>query len=413
LAGSHRTAQIADAVVNELVASKKITEFQVTALREGKPERLLIGNYLLLDKLGVGGLGIVYKAIQHRMKQVVALKVLSPAALESSGAVQRFRREVEAAGRLAHPNIIAALNADEVAGTHCLVTEFVDGVDLGRLVVERGPLPIAIAVRCVLQAASGLAHAHAAGVIHRDVKPSNLMIDKSGVVKILDLGLARFGDLSVRHEENESPLTQSGSILGTVDYMSPEQAENPRLADHRSDIYSLGCTFCYLLTGRPPFSGESQIELLLAHRERAIPSLRAARPEVSDRMDAIFANMIAKRADDRPQSMSAVIEILQSLHRKRGASEVVSTSGESPSHSLARSQSPVTCVEAKERIQRADPLAPTATVVAATPTDSRSPRKDSTVSSRKRPSKSIVWMGVVSLLLVLAFGAWPFLARRG
>ncbi len=402
-----------DAIVQELVAQKKITRFQAEALREGKSDRLVLGNYLLLDELGTGGLGVVYKAIQRRMKQVVAIKVMSPTALESVTAVERFRREVEAAARLTHPNIIAALNADEAAGTHFLVTEFVDGVDLGRLVASRGPLPVPVAVQYIVQAARGLAFAHGAGVIHRDVKPSNLMLDRKGVVKVLDLGLARFDDANTGQGDDEAPLTQSGSILGTVDFMSAEQAENPRQADHRSDIYSLGCTLYYLLTGKPPYAGETFVETLLAHRESPIPSLRVARPEVSEALDAVFAKMVAKRADDRPQSMTAVIAALQPCLGPRDANSAASSPG------VSLSEIEESTADRSSRASGSFPkpvptsLAPTVTFVAATPAVGRLVRPKSEEAIRKRSSKAFAWICMVALLGVLTVGLWQYVARRG
>ena len=189
--------------------------------------------------------------IHTKLKRPVAIKVLPTDRLRDPRAVARFQREVEAVGRLGHPNIVQALDANELDGRHLLVTEFVDGVDLSRLVRSGGPLPIPDACEIVRQAALGLQHAHAHDLVHRDVKPSNLMLNSAGIVKLLDLGLARLRpEMPV-----EADVTTSGQIMGSADYMSPAQCLDARDVDARADIYSLGCTLYFLLAGRAPFSG--------------------------------------------------------------------------------------------------------------------------------------------------------------
>ena len=204
------------------------------------------------------------------MKRVVALKVMSRSAMDSPQAVSRFRREVQIVAQLKHPNIAAAFDADQDKDVHFLVTEFVDGSDLHQIVKGQGPLPVGKAVNCIVQVARGLAHAHAAGVVHRDIKPSNLLVNRQGVVKILDLGLARMNGV-LAGGLDEASLTQSGHIMGTVDYMAPEQAMNPKGVDHRADIYSLGCTLYFLLTAKAMYAGETAVQKLLAHRQQPIP----------------------------------------------------------------------------------------------------------------------------------------------
>jgi tRNA A-37 threonylcarbamoyl transferase component Bud32 len=285
------------------VAGERLTPYQADLLQRGETQRLVLGNYTVLDQLGSGGMGTVYKARHRRMKRIVALKVLSPRLVGSPAAVQRFQREVEAVARLSHPNIVVAHDADEAQGVHFLVTEYVDGEDLAHLVRAGGPLPVALAVDCAVQAAAGLAHAHAAGVVHRDVKPGNLLRDRQGTVKVLDLGLARFAE---EGPSRVGDLTENGSILGTCDYMAPEQALDTRRADQRSDVYSLGCTLYFLLTGRQIFVGETSMEKVFAHREQAAPSLRDARPDVPPSLDAAWRKMVAKDPADRYPSMDAV-----------------------------------------------------------------------------------------------------------
>jgi formylglycine-generating enzyme required for sulfatase activity len=262
----------------------------------------VLGNYVLLEPLGAGGMGRVFKAEHRRMKRQVALKVIAPDLLRLPLARARFQREVEAVSRLSSPYIVAAYDAGEDGGRDFLVMEYVDGCNLADLVKREGPLPIAAALQYTLQAARGLAHAHDAGVFHRDVKPANLLLARGGTVKVLDLGLAR-----LHLEEETAPhLTGGNGLLGTADYMAPEQALNVHTADGRADVYGLGCTLYYLLTGRPPYEGKTATEVLLAHREGPVPSLREARPDCPPRVDALFRSLVAKRPEHRPDSMHEV-----------------------------------------------------------------------------------------------------------
>src|SRR5262245_8673557 len=185
------SSEDAQEFARELVRHRKLTPYQAVAIYQGKQASLVLGNYVLLEELGRGGMGMVFKAEHRRMKRVVALKMMSPAAVKSPGAVRRFRREVEAAARLRAPNIVEAHDADEARGVHFLVMEYVEGTDLSNFVKRQGPLAVEQAISCVVQAARGLAHAHSEGVVHRDIKPANLLLHKNGTIKILDMGLAR------------------------------------------------------------------------------------------------------------------------------------------------------------------------------------------------------------------------------
>jgi serine/threonine protein kinase len=225
-------------------------------------------------------------------------------------AAERFRRKARLLASFEHPNLVGVYDAGERDG-HCwLAMQFVDGEDLWTMTRLRGPLPVHEAVEYTIQAAVGLGYVHRRGVVHRNVKPSNLMVNSQGQVKIIGFGLARPGPNAL--DEQDEPyrqITTSGRVLGTVDYMAPEQAENPRQADARSDIYSLGCTLCVLLTSGPPYGGGSSIERLIAHREKPIPSLRL-RPS-ADHVEEVFRRMLAKRPEHRPQSMEEVVEFLR------------------------------------------------------------------------------------------------------
>jgi serine/threonine protein kinase/DNA-binding response OmpR family regulator len=302
-----------DTLALRLVAAGKLTMFQAKAVRERRFSELLIGNYQVLDRLGAGGMGTVYKARHRRMKRVVAIKVLTKSADQSDKFVQRFQREVEAVARLSHPNIVLAHDADEAEVGHFLVMEFVDGKDLASIVEQRGPLPVQEAVDCILQAGRALDYAHKQGIIHRDIKPANLMRDSSGVVKVADLGLARFSEHVDSAGKAASALTQAGTIMGTVDFMSPEQAMGATDIDHRTDIYSLGCTLHYLLLGRPPYEGPTLMAVLVMHREAAIPSMRKARAEISPSLDLVFQRMVAKKPADRYATMAEAVHALETL----------------------------------------------------------------------------------------------------
>lgn len=293
----------------ELVKQLKLTAYQAAAAYQGRAKELVFGTYVVLDKLGQGGMGMVFKAEHRRMKRVVALKVMSQVAIKSPDAVKRFHREVEAGAKLTHPNIVAALDADEARGMHFLVMEYIEGSDLAALVKKSGPFPVDKAVQYVLQAARGLEHAHLEGVVHRDIKPANLLLDKNGTLKILDMGLARLTDAASGGAV--AGLTQSGTIMGTVDYMSPEQALDTKNADARSDIYSLGCSLYYLLIGRAVYNGDTLMKKLLAHREQPTTSLCAERPDIPTTLDAIFQKLVAKKPENRYASMTAVIRDLE------------------------------------------------------------------------------------------------------
>jgi serine/threonine protein kinase len=301
-------------LARRLVEAHKITEYQASAIFEGKTEGLVFGEYRVLDKIGEGGMGMVFQAEHQMMGRLVAIKVLSAAALRSPNVVQRFYREVKAVARLSHPNIVAAYDAGQFQGNHYLVMEYVEGQSLGELVRRRGPLPADEAIGYVVQAARGLQYSHEQGIVHRDIKPSNLLIDRQGTLKILDMGLARLTD--TKGNSQDESLTRTGLVMGTCDYMAPEQAVDSHRADHRADIYSLGCTFYRLLTGTVPYPAENLMAVLLAHREARIPSLRAVRPDLPVRLDSVFRRMVAKRPANRYASMTEVIAALDDVRRR-------------------------------------------------------------------------------------------------
>ena len=295
-----------------LTATGKLTPFQAEEVRQGRVNHLLMGNYVVLSRLGEGGMGTVYKALHRRMQRLVAIKVIRKD-VATRDFITRFRREIQLLARLNHPNMVIAYDSDQCLLGEYLVMEYVEGIDLGEVLKRSGSLSVSEAISAVRQSALALDYAHRQGIVHRDIKPANLLRDVSGCVKVVDLGLARLAEWE---GAKGLELTQMGTVTGTVDYMSPEQAETPLSVDLRSDVYSLGCTLFYLLTSGPVFSKSSLVARIMAHRNAPPPKLNFVRKDVPPGLDAIFQKMVAKSPNDRFSSMQEVVEALDELDRR-------------------------------------------------------------------------------------------------
>ncbi|MBO0700316.1 MAG: serine/threonine protein kinase [Zavarzinella sp.] len=302
-------------VARHLVETGKLTKFQAERLLGGKTDGFQLGQYRILDELGRGGMGRVYKAVHLAMGRFVALKMISPALTQTERARELFQREVRAAGRLHHPNIVTFYDAHTTGDRCYLVMEFVDGPNLSQLVREQGPLPVEQACEYIRQAALGLEYAHAQGLIHRDIKPSNLLVQQTTTgpqVKMLDFGLslASTGDVPAA---GQVPNT----VLGTPDYVSPDQIRNQHEVDGRSDLYSLGCTFYYLLTGEPPFPGGTPLEKVIRHQQDAPVSVQTRRPDVPEAVAAIVHKLLAKNPKWRYQKAGELATELAAVVGKK------------------------------------------------------------------------------------------------
>ena len=308
---SRHELRTADDFAKELVNQEYLTKLQAAAVLRGKTKNLIFGDYVVLEKIGSGGMGQVFRAKHKQTDKIVALKVLSPDAVKNRRLIERFKKEAKAVARLKHPNIVRAYEAGKINRIRYLVMEYVDGENMLERVKRKGPLPIDEVLHCVLHAARGLEYAHGKGIIHRDIKPSNLLRDKrNGRVKVLDMGLARVDD-GEEEDEDAIRLTIPGQMLGTARFMAPEQIEDARKSDIRSDVYSLACTMYYLLRGKAPFSGETVAHTLMAHVSAPVPDLCKKRKDVPTWLGSVFNKMMAKKPRDRYQTMGDLVTDIQ------------------------------------------------------------------------------------------------------
>lgn len=307
----------------EMLRRNWLTPYQVNQLLKNNGETLIVGANRIHSRLGEGAMGQVFRAWNVRLGRMVALKMLHADHAISPKAKDRFRREMQTAAALVHPNIVLLRDADETNNVPYLVMDFFDGVDLSKKMRQEGPQPIKLACEYIRQAAIGLQHAYENGVVHRDIKPSNLLLvkgpDGGPVIKILDFGLAKFE----REEEGQQPLTQAGRLIGTVDYIAPEQATDAHNADVRADIYSLGCTLYYLLTAKAPFPGADHLEKLSARLKGNPPRLRDVRPDAPAGLEAVLLKIMAREPADRYRTPGEVVAALAPFTRETPASEPV------------------------------------------------------------------------------------------
>jgi eukaryotic-like serine/threonine-protein kinase len=290
-----------------LEAAGLLTHYQAGHIAEGRGEGLIVGQYIVLSELGHGSMGMVYKVRHRIMGRQAALKVFTPDNDEGEN-YTRFMREIQATAQLDHPNLIKAYEAGEHHGAYFLAMELVDGQNLQDKTEREGPLPLELALRCFSEAAVGLGYAHGLGMVHRDVKPGNIMLGTDGRVRVLDLGLVKF-------TRGFSSMASSldGTVRGTAAYMAPEQAISIRNADHRSDIYSLGSSLYFVLTGQAMFPEKTVMQQLLAHQKKAAPSLLTLKPELPPYLDQLYLKTVAKDPNQRIQSMAEFMSGLQAI----------------------------------------------------------------------------------------------------
>ena len=300
-----------EALARDMIKSRLLTKYQAEQILGVRGKSLTMGKYQILEKIGAGGMGQVYKAFHSNTERIVAIKVILGKGKIEPEVVKRFEREVKAAAKLVHSNIITVFDADQADGRIFMVMEYIKGNDLAEILQTRGQLGVSEVVGYMIQAAKGLKYAHDQGVIHRDIKPGNILVDPTGNVKIVDMGLAKLE--SKENEKKVSMLTGATAVMGTVDFMSPEQGFSSKSVDARADIYSLGATLFYLLSRDVMYPGDGIFEKLLAHRESPIPSLSNARPGVSPDLEIVFTKMVAKKLEDRYPNMAEVISALSKL----------------------------------------------------------------------------------------------------
>jgi serine/threonine-protein kinase len=303
-----------DFVAGRLVEAELLTRWQADRLLEGRHKGFFLGKYKLLSLLGTGGMSSVYLAEHVLMQRRVAIKVLPKNRVEDTSYLARFHREAQAAATLDHRNIVRAYDVDDQAGVHYMVMEYIEGRDLNHIVQEDGPLDYLSAAEYIRQAAEGLAYAHQAGLIHRDVKPANLLVDQKNVIKLLDLGLARFAG----EDKVSLTLTFDENVLGTADYLAPEQALDSHAADARADVYGLGCSMYFVLTGHPPFVGGTLAQRLMRHQNESPSSIFLDRPDAPPDLVEICMKMMAKQPDERYQSAGEVAAALAEWLVARG-----------------------------------------------------------------------------------------------
>lgn len=411
-----------------LVAGGLLTNFQAEQLLLGKYRGFTLGKYRILERIGAGGHSTVYLAEHVVVKRRVAMKVLTTARANSPDALARFYREARAAGTLDHPNLVKAYDVDQDNGLHFLVMDYVNGSSLQQIVSRFGRLSIEQSAHAIRQAAQGLQAAHAAGLVHRDVKPANILLDRNGVIRVLDLGLALF------FSDKADPLTlklENNPVLGTADYVAPEQALNSHEVDSRADIYGLGATFYFLLAGQPLFPNGQIAQKLIWHQTLRPEPLRQLRPEVPAELAAVVERMIDKSPDRRYQTAAEVIEALlpwtakplspgawpvnvsfSSLHFPLSSPTSPRTTRRSPRpRTMAEMSTPPFLSVQVDTDDAPDFAGPSAPAAESVPTAPPSPP-----AAAKRPTRwfRLTWLnqGILSSALLLLLGAFTGIGIR-
>jgi serine/threonine-protein kinase len=398
-------------IARALVEWGLLTKFQAELLLAGRTSGFILGQYRILDEIGQGGMGRVFKAIHQTMNRVVALKILAPQLTRTVKAQRLFQREAQAAARLIHPNIVTAYDANHAGDRHYLVMEYVDGPNLEQLVRERGPLPVGLACDVIRQVAHGLQFAFEMGMVHRDIKPANVLLQgpQAVVAKITDFGLARMSE--TEHDNRPGTiLTKPNVVMGTPDYLSPEQSRSLHKVDIRSDLYSLGCTFYYLLTGKVPFRGGTSMEKLIRHSTEEAAAVEKLRPDLGPEVAFIVRKLMSKDVADRFQSPLELAEVLAPF-----AASGPLPAGTKERHPTARATGPTGSDAALPDRSRGDPFA---TVLpddlvytvgighSPTPTSAQSMPRVPPQSSGSRPIKIATWLVLTIIVLALGFAIW-------
>ncbi|QGJ69618.1 Serine/threonine-protein kinase PrkC [Planctomycetales bacterium 10988] len=365
-------------IANRLIEKDLITDWQNEKLMQGKHQGFFLGKYKLLRHISSGGMSSVYLAEHTMMRRQVAIKILPPARKDDSSFLERFHRECQVMASLDHPNIVRAHDFDcEKERLYYMVLEFIDGKDLQRLVDDGGVLDYVEAATYIAQAASALQHAHDQGMVHRDMKPANLMLDKRKSIKVLDLGVAR-----ITNSDDESSLTlaHNEDVLGTADFLAPEQALNSHHVDSRADVYALGCTLYYILCGHAPYANEKNLaKKLMCHQVGTPLPIRDDRSDLPDELEEILNKMMAKKREHRYQTMEEVIEALNNFSiNQSGSPALYSRISPAPQKNPTKTESDtIKGSQADTMVAKAEP----------TPADEPAQMAQSTPTHSPRPEK--------------------------
>ncbi len=406
------------ALARWLVANRLLTEYQAGLLLRGHADHFFLGDYKLLDRIGKGRMAGVYRAV-HRLGQMVAIKVLPPSKVKDAEGFGRFQREARLAVRLQHPNIVRTYQRGLANGLHFIVMEYLEGETLEEVLQKRRQLPPQEAVDIIYQALLGLEHMHQADMVHRDLSPANLMLvdlkspdsTAGATVKVLDIGLGKaLFDEGTPGSNSPVELTSEGSILGNPDYMSPEQARDPRRSDIRADIYSLGCVLYHTLAGRLPFVGSNLVNKLVQHANAAPPPLRQFNPAVSEELQGMVERMMAKDPVQRYPTPQAAANDVKAL--RQGAREEAATATSQQLQDYLHWLNSQTVEEAEPEPMPARPMPASPPVAPAPPLATPVAIEAVPISTVPPPSK-ILGLTRREWLLFLIGGGLVFLAVLG